>query len=102
MYNTTFDLNSLTEEEIANAARIQQEIEGEIASNPHLAEERGQRQIQEGDDEEMMYSGVKREADRRPLKNQKKFTAINKKRLEDEGIFTKIDNVISDKVKKGF
>jgi hypothetical protein len=60
LYTKKLDVNKLSLEAVERAERIAREIEGNIADNVHLREERGQ--LNEGEiDEEALYSGVIRE-----------------------------------------
>ena len=85
LYNTTIDASKLTAAQVAHAEKVQREIEGASTNNPHLAEERGQKAVEE-ENEEAMYSGVKR-----TVQNPKTFTCINKN-ITAKSVFTKIDN----------
>lgn len=61
LYNTSYDINSFTKEQIAEAERIDREISmKDSRGNVHLAEERGQIALRDSTNEEMAYSGVQR------------------------------------------
>jgi len=61
MYTTKLSNKKFTEEQLRNAARMAREIESKPATSAHVAEERGQRAMQDDDmDEEDKYSTVLR------------------------------------------
>lgn len=95
-YNTTYDEKSLTKEQKERALQIEREITGDVASNRHLAEERGQKEVVEevDDDEEMIYSAMVKDP---KLANPRKFTAL-KPNLADKSVFAKIDAAINARV----
>jgi hypothetical protein len=59
-----------------------------------LAEERGQKNVEE-ENEEAMYSGVKR-----TVQNPKTFSCLNKN-LSDKSVFTKIEKSINERMQQG-
>lgn len=61
LYTTSLDKQSLSASKIAKAERLAKEIEGTVATNWHVAEERNQK-VQGDYDEEDLYSGVLPEA----------------------------------------
>lgn len=62
LYTTSLDRGSdFYKKKEAEAARLAAEIEREVSSNPHVAEERGQKQESDGIDEEDKYSSVIRD-----------------------------------------
>eukprot|EP01122_Echinamoeba_exundans_P010903 TRINITY_DN4188_c0_g1_i1.p1 TRINITY_DN4188_c0_g1~~TRINITY_DN4188_c0_g1_i1.p1 ORF type:complete len:773 (+),score=118.78 TRINITY_DN4188_c0_g1_i1:23-2341(+) len=64
LYTTSLDRGSeFYKQKEAEAARLAAEIEREVTSNPHLAEERGQKAEDDGLDEEDKYSSVIRSQD---------------------------------------
>lgn len=71
LYTTSLDKGSdFYRQREAEAARLASEIEKEVTSNPHLAEERGQKAEDDGLDEEDKYSSVIRnQTGAKPAKN---------------------------------
>jgi hypothetical protein len=76
LYTTSLDRGSdFYKQKEAEAARLASEIEREVTSNPHLAEERGQKAEDDGLDEEDKYSSVIRSQGTAPQQNRN-FAAV--------------------------
>ena len=71
MYTTKLSNKKFTEEQLRNAERMAREIESKPATSAHVAEERGQRALQDEDmDEEDKYSTVLRPGTGHELQGQ--------------------------------
>lgn len=93
-YTTMIDQSRLTKEMVDKAERIEREINNQDSKgNKHLAQERGQMELADNEDEEMLHSAVIRR------KNFKKFSCINKTKKADKKTLGDYDKIVKDRLK---